>query len=76
MQQTCITREKQTIKFELFFLIHTDSSRECDNGKMTKMKADWIQDGGFKDVTVTLKVLKYDKDFQVSGIKPFLINSC
>lgn len=64
-------RRKTNHKFELYCLIHTDSSRECDNGKMTKMKADWIQDGGFKDVTVTLKVLKYDKDFQVSGIKTF-----
>ncbi|KNC24939.1 Tyrosine-protein kinase hopscotch [Lucilia cuprina] len=41
-----------------------NSSRDCDNGKMTKMKADWLQDGGFKDVTVTLKVLKHEKDYE------------
>lgn len=33
---------------------------------MTKMKADWIQEGGFKDVTVTLKVLKHERDYEVS----------
>ncbi|XP_075155140.1 tyrosine-protein kinase hopscotch [Haematobia irritans] len=41
-----------------------NSTRGCDNGKMLKVKADWIQDGGFKDVTVTLKVLKDDQDFK------------
>lgn len=30
------------------------------------MKADWIQEGGFKDVTVTLKVLKHERDYEVS----------
>ncbi|XP_061389403.1 tyrosine-protein kinase hopscotch [Musca vetustissima] len=40
-----------------------NSSRECDNGRMIKMKADWIQNDGYKDVTVTLKVLKFEDDF-------------
>lgn len=35
---------------------------------MTKMKADWIQEGGFKDITVTLKVLKHNKDYEVDSI--------
>ncbi|KAL9880141.1 tyrosine-protein kinase hopscotch [Glossina fuscipes fuscipes] len=42
---------------------YQNSSSECDNGRMIKMRADWVQEGGFKDVNVTLKVLKYDEDF-------------
>lgn len=48
------------------FFLFSDSSSECDNGRMIKMRADWVQEGGFKDVNVTLKVLKYDEDFPVN----------
>lgn len=47
------------------FISNTDSCRDCSNGQMIQMRADWIQEGGFKDVSVTLKVLKHDNDFQV-----------
>lgn len=41
---------------------------------MIKMRADWVQlTGGFKDVRVTLKVLKSDSDFPVIFILLFQI---
>lgn len=54
-----------------------DSSRDCDNGRMIKMKADWIQNDGYKDVTVTLKVLKFEDDFPVclQAIHPIIVKS-
>ncbi|KAH8416569.1 hypothetical protein KR222_009855 [Zaprionus bogoriensis] len=43
---------------------YRDSISQSDDDKVFTMRGDWIQQGSFKDVPVTMKMLKYDANFQ------------
>ncbi|KAH8386967.1 hypothetical protein KR093_003757, partial [Drosophila rubida] len=43
---------------------YRDSINHSDDDKVFTMRGDWIQQGSFKDVPVTMKMLKYDANFQ------------
>lgn len=41
-----------------------DSINDSDDDKVYTMRGDWMQQGSFKDVPVTMKMLKYDANFE------------